>query len=227
MSLTRQQSAYTFASASGGQTYLFDVLVDSQGAQSVRNIRGPRGLITDSTSSLPSSVLDDIDAARSTVSVWNTEGSVASGNLMFTGQTYRDAVIAPGVLNNTSYRVVYTPPDGVVIRTENQTTTGFRAVVGTAYGTVALPKIVPYSVLTTTAAGSSSGGTLTFVFADSGVKQVTFATAFATADYRVVLTPNGFFDARVINQLTTGFQIQLGYTLLAAETVTVGYDVFV
>lgn len=227
MSLVRQQSLYTFASSSGGQTYLFDIAVDTDGLVSVRNIRGPHGLISDSMTEVPSTVMDDINAAWGMVTQWNIEGQVANGVTTFTGQTYRDVTIAAGVLNNTNYRVVYTPSDGMTLYTENKTTTGFRAVVGTTYGTGLYPKDVPYVVLTTSAQGSTSGGTLTFVAADSGIKQVTFGTAFSTLDYRVVLSPDGFFGAKVINQLKTGFQVQLGYTLLVSDTVTVGYDVFV
>jgi hypothetical protein len=226
MAPSRIQSVVTYSTSSGGQTYYYDIVVDSQGSTAVRNIRGPRGLITDPYTTVPAAVLDDIEAARSLTSQTLVETEVTHGDLTFTGQTYQDAVIAPGVLNNTNYRVVYTTTDGVELYTENKTTTGFRGTVGVTYGTVLVPKIAHYSVLVSTHQSSTVGGTLTFAVADAGQKTVTFATAMESSDYRVVLSPDGFFPAYVVSQSTTSFTVEIGYTLGAVETVTVGFDVF-
>jgi hypothetical protein len=226
MSATRRQTCVTFASSSGGQDYLFDVVVDALGSVSVKNIRGPYGAI-DSATPLPDSVVQDMNEARGIVAQQAAESDVTSGTLTFTGQTYQDVAIAPGLLNNADYRVYFTTSDGMMFRAENLTTTGFRATAETAYGTVAAPKTVDWVVVTPTQATSTSGGTLTFVAADGGQKAVAFGVAFSTAAYRVLLSPEGFFDAKVVNKTKTGFTVQLGYTLQAAETVTVGYDVFV
>ena len=227
MALSRQQSVFTYSSASGGETYLFDILVDGQGGMSARNIRSPRGLIADAYTTVPDSVLDDIAEAKDLVSQMLDETEVDNGTVVFTGETSQAVVIAGGVLNNTNYRVAYTTPDGTVLTTTNKTTTGFSVVAPVAYGSVLDPKTVAYVVLVSTQQASVTGGTLTFVVGDAGQKTVTFAAAFASADYRVILSENGFFKARVINQTRNGFTVQLGYTLGAVETVTVGYDVFV
>lgn len=227
MALTRTQFVATYSSSSGSQTYYFDVVVDAQGLVSIRNIRGTRGLIQDSMTSIPQSVLEDMESAKAIVIQTTTETLVASGTLAFTGQTYRDATVSAGVLNNTNYRVVYTTSDGVQIITDNPTTTSFRATAGVAYGTVDAPKTVNWVLLVATQQSSTTSGKVTITDSDSSQKTITFATAFGTANYRVVLTPSGFFQAQIINQTKTGFTIQVGYTLQTAETIYVGYDVFV
>jgi hypothetical protein len=226
VSLTRQQSVHTYRSSSGGQSYFFDVVVDAQGLVSVKNIRGPRGLL-DAGTAVPQTVTDDIKTATELVVLLQTESEVSSGTLTFTGETSQPGVIAGGVLNNTNYRVVYTTSDGVVLTTEDQTTTGFNAVVATAYGTPTAPKVVTYSVLVKTAQTSDLSGTMNIADTDGGSKTLTFTTPMSTASYRVLLTPLGFFNARVSAQSKTGFTIELGHVPPAGQSVDVGYDVFV
>ena len=217
----------TFTSSSGGQAYIFDVVVDAQGVVSIRNIRSPRGLIQDMYTSVPQTVLDDMAVAKGLVVQTQMETTVATGDITFTGETYQDVTLAGGLLNNTQYRVAFTNSDGVFFEAENLTTTGFRASTSAAYGTVLAPKVVGYVVLVAAQQSSTTSGTVTLVHADNSQVAVTFAVAMATANYRVVLTPNGFFQARVINRTKTSFTIQVGYTLQNSETITVGYDVFV
>jgi len=226
MTLSRQQAVHTYSSSSGGQSYLFDIVVDAQGLISVKNIRSSTGAL-DCSSSIPSSVLSDIEIAKGIVQQQLGETQVDSGNIVFDGQTEQTVLIAAGVLNNTNYRVVYTTPDGIPLTTESKTTTSFKAVAPCTYGTPADPKTVGYVVLVATQQASVTSGAVTFTDADGGTKNVTFSPAFDTNAYRVVLSPDGFFTARVINQTKTGFTIQLGYTLGAGQTADVGYDVFV
>ena len=226
MSLARQQSVFTYASSSGGATYYFDIVVDAQGLVSVKDIRSPRGAV-DSTTAIPSLVLDDIERAKTIVVQLVEETEVDTGSVVFTGQTSRPVVIAGGVLNNTEYRVVYVTPDGTILTTENKTILGFDVVAPAAYGTVAVPITVGYVVLVATQQSSTTGGTLTITDADGSTKAVTFATAFETDDYRVILSEGGFFKARVTNQTKTGFTVQLPFTVPTGQSVTVGYDVFV
>lgn len=227
MALTRQQSVHTYRSSSGSQTYLFDVVVDAQGLVSVRNIRGPLGLIGDSYTALPQVVTDDIKTATELVSLLQLETEIDSGTVTFTGQTERPVVIPGGVLNNTNYRVVYTPPDGVVLTTEDKTTTGFDVVAASAYGTVPLPKVVAYSVLAKTAQTSDLSGVMTLADTDAGSKALVFSTPMTTADYRVLLEARGFFGAWVSSKTKTGFTISLGHVPPVGSSVDVGYDVFV
>ena len=223
MAVARQQSTFTYSVTSGSETYTFDIIVDSQGLISVQNIRGPRG----ATATIPNAVLEAIEEAKLLVQQMVLETQVDSGTLTFTGQTSQTAVIAPGVLNNVNYRVVYTTPDGTVLTTENKTTTGFDAVAPTTYGTVANPVTVTYVVLVSTQQASTTGGTLTFTDADGFSKAVVFGTAMTTADYRVILSPGGFYVPRVTNQTKLGFMVELPFSVPTGLTYTVGYDVFV
>lgn len=226
MALTRQQSVHTYRSSSGSQSYYFDVVMDAQGLVSVRNIRGPLGLL-DASTPLPQVVTDDIKIATELVVLLQLESEVDSGTVTFTGQTSRPVVIAGGVLNNTNYRVVYTTPDGVVLTTEDTTTTGFNAVAASTYGTVEAPKVVGYSVLVKTAQTSSLSGVMAIAAADAGSKALVFTTPMTTANYRVLLSPQGFFNARVSAKTRTGFTIELGHVPPVGQSVNVGYDVFV
>jgi hypothetical protein len=229
MALTRVQSEFTYSSSSGGQAYLFEVVVDSQGLTSVRNIRSPYGLIQDSNTQLPQVVLEDIQAALEIVSVLQTETEVDSGNVVFSGQNTQPVVVPGGVLNNTNYRVVFTTPDGTVLEAQSKTTTGFDVVASTVYGAPADTKTVGYSVLVKTGQTSDLSGVLTISDVDGGSKAVVFASPLSTANYRVVLEPRGFFDAHVptVTKLATGFTVELGHVPALGDSVDIGYDVFV
>jgi len=225
VALSRVQTVITYSSSGGNQTYYWDVVIDAQGLCTLKNVRGPSG--DPCSYGIPEVVLLDMQESKDITAVLLGETEVASGTLIFTGQTELTEAILPGVLNNTDYRVVYTPPDSVQFRTEDLTTTSFKAVPSAAYGSGTDPKSVPYSVLVSTAASSTTGGTLSFVAADASTKTVTFPSAFATDAYRVVLTPSDFFPARVTTKSKTGFTVEIGIGLMGAETVDVGYDVFV
>lgn len=227
MTLSTVLSVTTFKSSSGGQRFWFDLAVTPEGIVELRNLRTDFGLIRDPVTGVPQSVLDDIQDAKEIVRQKGAETQVASGVLTFNGVTSVPASILAGVLNNTAYRVAYTTPDGTVLRTTGKTTTGFTAEAPAVYGSVLEPIDVDYVVLVAADQASTTGGTLTFVQADNGVKSVLFAQALTTSNYRVVLTPSDFFTARVRNQKKTGFDVVLGFSLGAVDMVDVGYDVFV
>ena len=224
MALARTQAVFTYSSSTGGVTYYFDLVLNAMGVITVQNVRLSTG---QSTCSIPDCVLQDITAAEALVYQLVGESDVAHDHLIFTGETTQAAAIAAGVLNNTNYRVTYVTTDPIVITTADKTITGFNAVTAAPYGSHDHPKTVAYVVLVSTHQNGSSGGEVVFTAADGGLKVVTFPTPFTTVDYRVVLEPGGFFEARVINQTKLGFTIQLGFTLLAPNTATVGYDIFV
>lgn len=227
MALARVQFASTYSSSSGGITYYFDLVVDQNGTVAARNIRGPRGLINDANTGIPQSVLDDINTARAVVVQTQTSTEVVSGNLIFTGQTYKDAVIAGGLLNNTDYRVVFSTVDGMVIIAEDLTTTGFRATAAAAYGSVPDPKTVGYVVLVATQQASTTSGFVTITDADNNQMAVVFTTAMATAAYRIVISTDGLYPTYITSKTRTGFTINMGYAMAAAEVRVIGYDVFV
>lgn len=227
MALSRVQTVFTYKSARGGQAYLFDIVIDEQSSTSVRNIRGPRGLITDSITGLSEEVVQDINDAMDQAALLVSESSVANGTENFSGQTTRAVALAGGLLNNISYRVQVTSPDGTPVRVENKTTTGFDLVVASAYGGAGDVRGVDWVVYASTATASAMGGTLTFSQADASQKAVVFADALPTANYRVLLEPEDFFPVRVLNKTKTGFTVALGIELQVAETADVGYDVVV
>ena len=228
MALTRQQSVHTYSSSSGGQEYLFDVVVDANSLVSVRNMRSPLGLIMDTNTSLPQVVVDDMNQAIELVTLLQQETEVDSGNVVFAGDTSVAVVIAGGILNNTSYRVQFTTSDGTILVAEVKTTTGFNAVASAAFGSVGSPETVAYSVLVKTGATSDLSGVATIADTDGGELAIVFATALATTAYRVLLEPRGFFQAYVptATKLKTGFTIKLGHVPPAGQSVDVGYDVF-
>lgn len=226
MALTRIQTTVTWRSSSGGLGYYFDVVIDEQGQVKVTNIRGPVGRLCGSAE-LPEVVVNDLCEAKGITELLLSETEVASGTLTYTGQTTQSGVILSGVLNNTNYRVVYGSPCPVQFRTENKTVTSFDAVADSTLGSVASPLVVTYSVLVSTAQVSTTGGVLTFNAGTGSTVNVVFASALTTDQYRVVLTPDDFFWARAINKTTLGFAIEVGIGFTGAQTVTVGYNVFV
>lgn len=227
MALSRRQSVHTYASSSGGLEYLFDVLVDGQGLVSVRNVRSPFGIIADPHTGVPRSVVADMNDAQGVVLLATAESEVDSGQVSFVGGTEMAVALPAGVLNTANYRVVLTPSDPIRFVAINKTAAGFTIEAPVAYGSVAVPKVVGYSVVAATASHSSLSGVLTLAAADTGHKRVTFSTALASDRYRVVLLPQGPFLAWVVSQTKTGFLVKIGHTVSAGTTVDVNFDVFV
>jgi len=225
MNLTRIQSVTTFSSGSTTQTYYFDVAVDAQGIVQVRNIRSPNGPI-DTLNGIPATVLDDMEDAKGIVLQMLASGEAANGTVTFTGEVSQDVVLAPGVLNNTMYRVAYVTSDGITLTTTNKTINGFTIVAPAAYGTPAVHKDVGWVVLVSTYQSGSSGGTITFSSGGGETQTVTFPAPFLTDVYRVLFEPDGFYPIKLISQTRAGFTAQLGFTLPVGQTTIVGYDVF-
>ena len=225
MERKRLQTVMTYSSSSGGDTYLYDVVQNVEGGFSVRNIRGPRGLITDSLTSVPSSVASDITAAIEDSSLLLNETSVASGDQDFTGQTSITVTLEHGLLNTADYRVALTSSDGALLRIENKTETSFDIVASSAYGSVDEPASVYWVVLVSTVAASMYGGSLDYAAGETK-KAVVFSSALASSNYRVILSSSDFFYSRVVNKTVTGFEVEISFDP-SPGSVTVGYDVFV
>jgi hypothetical protein len=220
MALVKLESAVTYRSQVGQSNYTFVVQVTNNGLVAVRDIRGPNGLVQDPFTTLPSTVIDDIYAAKGATTALLAETSVTSGSTAFTGQTTLPVVLSPD-LDSTAYRVALTfSPIGPTGYVTNQTTGGFDIVLSSAYtGTVG------WTVLQKASSTSNYCGTVTFTSSASELN-VSFTTAAASADYRVVLTPDGFYPVGIKSQTTTGFTIQLGIGLFGPQTANVGFDVF-
>jgi len=228
--LVRTRSVFSFQSSAGGVTYTFDVVLDAQGIITIKNVQGPiastAACSTACSTDIPEDVLEDMQEAKCLVELLMSVTEVASGQLVFTGQTQLTATIPAGVLNNTNYRVVYTDPCGTIITTENKTLVSFDAVVGVSYGTPADPVTVDYSVLVSTAQNSSFGGDVSFDAVTGPTVDVVFPEPVPCTAYRVVLSPDGFYVPRVIDKTVNGFTIELPFTPVGAETFVVGFDVF-
>lgn len=221
MALSRLQTEFTYKSVAGLQVYYFSITMDESGLFSVRDIQGPNGLIQDRFTSLPETVMDDIQAAKVLSKDLVAETSTASGSVVFDSDTTQHVVLNPA-LQTTKYRVALTPdPGGIVAIAENLAVDGFDITTSITYsGDIA------YDVLYSTVANAATSGTVTLTSASNFV-DITFPTALSGAVYHVVVTPGGFYPVEVLNKKKTGFRLQLGISLTGNETTTVGYDVFV
>ena len=123
---TLAASEFTYTSGVSPMQWRFTVSVDAADNLSVRNIISPTGLICDSVTSVPSSVLDDINTARSQVENILATTSTVNGTLVYADETSQSVVFTTP-LADTSYRIQITPPDTVFInfRISAKTTTGF------------------------------------------------------------------------------------------------------
>jgi hypothetical protein len=221
MALTRLLSSSTYQSQVGQSKYTFVVQVDGNGLTAVRDIRGPNGLVQDPFTTLPAQVVDDIYSAKGTTNDLLASTALVTASLTFVAQTTQTVTFVTP-LDNANYRVALTfTPVGPVGYITNQTGAGFTIVLSSTY-----TGVVGYVVFQKASSASGYSGAATFV-AGSLEFDVLFSTATQNADYRVVLTPNGFFPAAAINKTVNGFTVQLGIGLVGLQTASVGFDVFV
>jgi hypothetical protein len=132
MAATRILSEFTYRSGVPTQAYRFTVVVDEQGLVSVRNIQSPIGLIIDSVTSVPQSVVDDISAAIGEVENILAQTSAVNGTLTFSSSV-SEAVVFTTAMASTTYRVVLSPDTFVPLRITNKTTTGFTVEAGAEF----------------------------------------------------------------------------------------------
>lgn len=132
MALSRIQSSFSYKSSSGGQSYYFTVLVNESGLITVGNIQSSAGAVCDSTTSVPQTVLDDIQTAIGQVETLMSLTSAVNGTATFVAVAFVDIVFATA-MSTTSYRVTYSKEDFIQIRTANKTVNGFRIEVGSTY----------------------------------------------------------------------------------------------
>jgi len=115
---------FTYQSGVSSEAYYFTIVVDQNDRVSVRNIQSPYGLIIDSMTSVPSSVVDDINDAISQVEDLMSATSAINGTLTFSAEGSKDVTFSTA-LSSTSYRVQLTADTFVPLRITNKTTTGF------------------------------------------------------------------------------------------------------
>lgn len=136
MAGTRIAFEGTYTSGTGTSQYRFTVVVDLNGVVSVRDIRSPFGLIMDTMTRLPQSVVDDITAAMGQVEDLLALTSAVNGTLTFAAETEKSVTFSTP-LSNTNYRVHLAPSDFIAARVTTKLTTGFTVQVGITFsGTV-------------------------------------------------------------------------------------------
>lgn len=126
----------TYNSGSGTNLYRYTITVNAAGRVSVRDIRTPFGLLIDSMTSVPQSVVNDIQASIGQVGSLVAMTSAINGTLTFVASTSQNVVFATP-LSNTNYRVYLSPSDFIPARITNKLTTGFTVQLGVTFtGTV-------------------------------------------------------------------------------------------
>jgi hypothetical protein len=218
VSLVRVQSEYVYKSEAGGQAYYFTINVSEHGLVQVQSAVTPTG----DSYPIPESVLEDMNTARGLISGLTAETSINTGTAAFAAAT--SAEVTFGVpLNNTDYFVSYTlDPDTGVASTSAKTINGFTINTSAEY-----TGNVGYVVFQRASGTGALSGLVEFNAASAGGEEITFLSAFPTADYKVVVSKDGFYTVRVTNKTSLGFTLEMGHVLINDETAIVGYDVFV
>lgn len=124
MSGTRIGFESTFTSGTAQQQYRYTIVADANDIISVRDIRSPYGLIIDSMTRVPQSVIDDINSSILQMEDILGMTTTINGTLTFTAETEK-SVSFTTALSNTNYRVYLSPSDFVSARITNKLTTGF------------------------------------------------------------------------------------------------------
>jgi hypothetical protein len=136
MAGTRVAFEATYTSGSGTNLYRFTIYVNVADVVSVRDIRTPYGLLIDSMTTLPQSVVTDIQTAMGQVETLLSLTSAVNGILSFSSETEKEVTFTTP-MSNTNYRVHLSPSDFIPVRVTNKSTTGFTVQVGITFtGTV-------------------------------------------------------------------------------------------
>ena len=132
MAATRIQSDFTYRSGPPSQAYTFTVVVDQSGTLGIRNIQSPYGLIIDSMTKVPQSVIDDMNAAITQVEGILASTSAVNGTLVFTAESSK-AFVFSTPQTGTAYRVQLTTDSFVPLRVISKTTAGFTVEAGATF----------------------------------------------------------------------------------------------
>lgn len=126
----------TYTSGTGRQQYRYTVVVDQNGVVSVRDIVTPFGLIMDSMTRLPQTVISDVTSSISQVEDLLSLTSSVNGTLTFSSETEKSVVFSTP-MSSASYRVHLSPSDFTSFRVTSQLTTGFTVQASVTFtGTV-------------------------------------------------------------------------------------------
>jgi hypothetical protein len=133
---TRILSEFTYQSGVSPSVYFFTVVVDQNDLVSIRNVQSPFGLIIDTMTSVPQSVVDDMNAAITQVEGILAATSAINGILTFSLETMKTVTFATALTNST-YRVQLDQSAFVGLRVIGKTPTGFTVEASAAFtGTV-------------------------------------------------------------------------------------------
>jgi hypothetical protein len=124
MSGTLSLAEFTYTSGVSTQQYTYTIGYDSSGNVTVRNVQNPLGLIMDSWSTLPESVVDDIRTSMTQVENLMASTSAANGTLIFSASASESYTFSTP-LAGTTYRVQLSTDAFVPLRITNKTVTGF------------------------------------------------------------------------------------------------------
>jgi len=124
MTLSLIESAFTYRSESGGQSWYYTIVQNMNGVLGIRDILSPYGPLCDSNTQIPQFVLDDQQTAIGQVENILATTSAINGILTFTNDTSQTVTFATP-LSNTSYRVQIAQQDPVYFWTTNKSLTGF------------------------------------------------------------------------------------------------------
>jgi len=143
MAGTRLGLEATYRSPSTGSAYYtFVISADQEGNVSVRDVCGPYGLITNSLTELPSSVVADITLAITAVENILAGISSTSGSVVFTAETSK-TVTFTSAMSDTNYRVYTNTAAFVPVKITTKLVTGFTIEIGVSFtGTVYYDVIV-------------------------------------------------------------------------------------
>ena len=132
MAGTRILSEFTYLSGVTPDIYYFTVIVDQNDRTSIRNIQSPYGLIIDSMTSVPESVIEDMQAALVQVEGILAATSAVNGTLVYANETSKSVVFATP-FTSTTYRVQTTTDAFVALRITSKTVTGFTVEASAAF----------------------------------------------------------------------------------------------
>lgn len=136
MSGTRVAFEGTYTSGSGRQQYRYTVVVDQNGVVSVRDIVTPTGLIMDTMTRLPQSVVSDVTDSMTQLEDLLALTSAVNGTLTFVAEVEKSVTFSTPSAD-TNYRVLLTPSDFILVRVSTKLTTGFTVQVASTFtGTV-------------------------------------------------------------------------------------------
>jgi hypothetical protein len=225
VSYSKVETVYTYKTSLGTNNYHYDIVVDSNGKLSFRNVRGPKGLIADSRTALPQEVIKDMQDAMSIVASYQSSISLYTGQIIFEGDMYKDVPLPDGTVASSNYHVAFSTPDGVSLNSEDLTVTGFTAVAPFEYGSEEEPIEVDFSILAPVLPTTEYSSSVTFTSVTGSTQNITFTNALNTSKYHVILNPRDFFSAYVSNKSKTGFTLNLSYSVPVGENAVIDYDI--